>query len=624
MKIFLLSLIFLLLFQISYGQIPTGYYDGANGLNGDALKSALNDIIDGHTELSYEAVKNALKDTDEDPNNSNNVICLYTGWSYDKDDFGNGTEKWNREHVWSKSHGDFGNVAPTGTDIHHLRPTDESVNSYKGNRDFDNGATHYIDGSGTTGCYYSPDIWEPRDSEKGDVARMIFYMATRYEGENGEVNLEIVDYVNTAPNKEPFYGKLSTLLIWHQNDPVDGWETNRNNIIYTSYQGNRNPFIDHPEYVNAIWGNIIPEPSNHVLSFTAGNSTSSTIALSWDDNDGTIPADKFLVMINTTGSFTAPVDGIESNDDTDINDGNGQVNVNHGYETYTFSGLTTNTTYYFEIYPYSNIGINIDFKTNETIPTATATTTETSATNNYLIISEVADPRNVWESRFVELYNAGDVTIDFSSDIWYLCRQANGGSASWGNIQLTGSINAEDTYVVANSASSFLNSYGTNANLISDCISGNGNDGYFLYSGGDNTSGTLVDAYGIIDEDGTGKEWEYGNSKAVKKYMDTIPSQTWQPSQWIVNSMANDEDMTPDWHRNVLTWTGAQSAAWDNNNNWIVNATTSSYKPDAGSKVLIPFTATLPIVSSEASCGYIEIKTNASLTVSSGTLIIGH
>ncbi len=362
-----------------------------------------------------------------------------------------------------------------------------------------------------------------------------------------------------------------------------------------------------------------------MLSFTAGNATSSTIALSWDDNDGTTPADKFLIMVNTTGTFVAPVDGTESNDDTDISDGYGQVNVSHGDETYTFSELNANTTYYFKIYPYTNFGNEIDFKTDGTIPVSSASTTLTGASNHYLIITEVADPRDVWESKFVELYNAGDVTINFSSEIWYLCRQANGGSTSWGNIQLMGSVNSGETYTISYNTANFFSSYGFNSSLANGYISGNGNDGYFLYSGGDNTSGTLVDAFGVIGEDGDGKEWEYTNSKAVRKHSDTIPSQIWQSSQWIVNySSANDEDMTPNWHRKTLQWTGSQSSAWEDQNNWTVNATTSSYKPDAGSKIIIPVTTTSPTISSEASCDYIDIETNASLTLSSGTLIIGH
>ncbi len=240
--------VFLLSLGISlFGQIPSGYYDGTEGLQEEQLKNALHNIIKNHTEYSYSDLKWMLKETDEDPNNSNNVILLYTGRSQNKNTFGGGANDWNREHVWAKSHGGFGTSAPAGTDAHHIRPADASVNSSRGNKDFDNGGQQHPE---ATGCYFTDLTWEPRDAVKGDVARMIFYMAVRYEGENGEPDLEVVDYVGTGT--QPKHGKLSTLLQWNTQDPPDDFEIHRNNVIY-SYQHNRNPFIDHPEFVNLIW-----------------------------------------------------------------------------------------------------------------------------------------------------------------------------------------------------------------------------------------------------------------------------------------------------------------------------------------------------------------------------------
>ncbi len=242
----LITVSLLILSTIAYSQIPPGYYDGTEGLTGDDLKSTLNDIIDGHTELSYDNVWNALRDTDEDPDNTDNVILLYTGWSVSN----SGYPIWNREHTWAKSHGDFGNNPPCGTDVHHLRPTDVQVNGDRGNLDFD-----YSDNPYPTipGCFYDSDSWEPRDEVKGDVARMIFYMATRYEGENGELDLVVVDEVNTYPNPE--HGKLSALLEWNTLDPPSDFEETRNDRIYDNWQGNRNPFVDHPEFAGLIWEN---------------------------------------------------------------------------------------------------------------------------------------------------------------------------------------------------------------------------------------------------------------------------------------------------------------------------------------------------------------------------------
>lgn len=250
----LLTMFFLFTGLLLKAQIPSGYYDGTDGLVGEDLKSELHNIIKDHVEFSYNDLRDfILRDTDEDPDNSSNVILLYTGRSQAKTTFGGGANDWNREHVWAKSHGDFGTSAPAGTDAHHIRPTDASVNSSRGNLDFDIGGEPV---SEAPGCYRDSDSFEPRDAVKGDVARMIFYMATRYEGGSGEPDLEVVDMVNTYPSPE--HGKLSQLLLWNEMDPPDDFENNRNDVIYYQYQENRNPFIDHPEFVDRIWG----DPSN--------------------------------------------------------------------------------------------------------------------------------------------------------------------------------------------------------------------------------------------------------------------------------------------------------------------------------------------------------------------------
>ncbi|MCK5396977.1 MAG: endonuclease [Thermoplasmata archaeon] len=233
------------------GDIPAGYYDAAAGKVGDDLKDALHIIIRNHTEKSYDNLWTILPESDEDPNNSDNFILLYTGRSIPKTSV---YPDWNREHVWAKSHGDFSETPPAGTDAHHLRPSDVSVNSDRGNLDFDNGG---VQNSEATECYSDSDSWEPRDAVKGDIARMMFYMATRYDGDSWDnvgLDLELVDYVPTSGS---IFGKLSTLLEWHINDPVDDIDRHRNEIVYSN-QNNRNPFIDHPEYVDSIWGSGNP------------------------------------------------------------------------------------------------------------------------------------------------------------------------------------------------------------------------------------------------------------------------------------------------------------------------------------------------------------------------------
>ncbi|MFJ6572106.1 endonuclease I family protein [Streptomyces sp. NPDC091292] len=224
------------------------YYKNAIGKTGSSLKSSLHTIISSQTKISYSAVWDGLKAADQDPNNSNNVRLLYSGTSRSKSLNGGNVGDWNREHVWAKSHGDFGTSTGPGTDLHHLRAADVQVNSVRDNKDFDEGGSSV---GGAPGSYTDSDSFEPRDADKGDVARMILYMAVRYEGGDGFADLEPNDKVNNGSN--PYMGRLSVLKKWNDEDPPDAFEERRNQVIYDSFQHNRNPFIDHPEWVEAIW-----------------------------------------------------------------------------------------------------------------------------------------------------------------------------------------------------------------------------------------------------------------------------------------------------------------------------------------------------------------------------------
>jgi endonuclease I len=230
---------------------PTdSYYSSALGKSGTSLRTALHQIVTtGDTALTYAQVWDALKVTDQDPNNSANVILLYSGTSRSKTLNGGDTGDWNREHVWAQSHGDFGTATGPGTDVHHLRPEDVAVNAIRGNKDFDSGGSAV---SGAAGNYTDADSFEPRNAVKGDVARMLFYMAVRYEGDDGWADLEVNDSVGNG--SAPRIGRLSVLRQWNTQDPPDSFEKRRNQTIYDSYQHNRNPFIDHPEWVASIFG----------------------------------------------------------------------------------------------------------------------------------------------------------------------------------------------------------------------------------------------------------------------------------------------------------------------------------------------------------------------------------
>ena len=241
-------------------QIPAGYYSSAQGKTGEDLKKALHDIIDDHTEISYAKAYDALEVLDRDPNDADLVIGIYSKFKMDADKQYDGGAGWNREHVWPKSFGDFGTTKGAGTDLHHLRTADVSTNSNRNNRSFAAGGAIFQDThgnySGTTEAKKGQGTWtwEPPDSVKGDVARMVLYMVVRYEGGGGEPDLELTEAIQRNSDKTPFLGVRSQILQWHRGDPVAPEERVRNDLVYTDYQGNRNPFIDHPEYVDAIWG----------------------------------------------------------------------------------------------------------------------------------------------------------------------------------------------------------------------------------------------------------------------------------------------------------------------------------------------------------------------------------
>jgi len=248
-------------FFLASADIPTGYYNNAEGLSEDALRTALHNIIDDHTIKTYGDARYILDDSDKDPANSGNIILVYTGTSVSGSwDTG---ETWNREHIWSKSHGFPDETDVAYSDLHNLKPSNPAVNSDRLDKDFDEGGSQH---SIATGCYYTSTTWEPRDEVKGDIARIMFYMVVRYEGDaSDESDLELVNELTTYPNPE--FGIFSTLLKWHYDDPVDDFERNRNDIIY-SHQQNRNPFIDHPEYVSLIWGGGYTNPVPTISEIT--------------------------------------------------------------------------------------------------------------------------------------------------------------------------------------------------------------------------------------------------------------------------------------------------------------------------------------------------------------------
>jgi endonuclease I len=276
----------LFLVTSAHAAIPSGYYDSVNTSNYQTLHDSLHEIVDDHHRFPYTSSAtdtwDILEAADEDPNNSSNVIDIYKNASYSK--VGGGNSNYNREHSWPKSFGfpNDGSGNYPYTDAHHLFISNSGYTSSRSNKPFadcisgcivkttlanngrgsGSGDSNTTTGSGATGS------WETWDARKGDSARALMYLAVRYEGGTHSVtgksepdliltdNRSLIANSNTGSNLTVAYmGLRSTLIQWHKDDPVDDFERRHNDTVY-AHQGNRNPFIDHPEYVACIFEQV--------------------------------------------------------------------------------------------------------------------------------------------------------------------------------------------------------------------------------------------------------------------------------------------------------------------------------------------------------------------------------
>lgn len=247
--------------SIILGQIPPGYYNSAAGLTGNALRVALHDIIDGHSSQSYDALWSHFYSTDRKSNNKvwdmysdvpgGTPAYEFTFYTNQCGNYNSEGDCYNREHSFPASW--FNDGSPMYTDLFHLVPTDGYVNNMRGSYAF--GEINSPTWTSTNGSKrgpnaytgYSGTAFEPIDAYKGDFARGYFYMMVRYYGSMGSWDGPMMSGGDLAP------WALNLLRDWHLADPVSQKEINRNNAIY-AIQGNRNPFIDHPEWVCSIWG----------------------------------------------------------------------------------------------------------------------------------------------------------------------------------------------------------------------------------------------------------------------------------------------------------------------------------------------------------------------------------
>ncbi len=261
-------LIFLIFSLTTFSQIPNGYYSTAEGKTGATLKTALFNIIKTHTVRTYSNLWTDFQTTDKQADGK--VWDMYSSCSLtfitNQDNGSGGTsecEKYNREHSFPNSWFNGDQASPMYTDLLHLYPTDKKVNNVRSNYVYGVVLTpSYTSSNGcklgssdpTTG--FSGTVFEPINEYKGDFARSYLYMATCYEDRiAGWASYTTEAQAILAGNAFPAYKAwyVTLLLSWCQQDPVSQKEIDRNNVVYT-IQGNRNPFIDHPEYAQGVWG----------------------------------------------------------------------------------------------------------------------------------------------------------------------------------------------------------------------------------------------------------------------------------------------------------------------------------------------------------------------------------
>ncbi len=311
-----------------YAQIPAGYYNATNNLSGDDLRNSLKTIIStNHVRISYSAVWTAYQVTDTRPAPNNQIIWdMYSdipsgtpiySFTVGVNQCGTASEEgdcYSREHSFPSSWwgGSSSTTAFQYTDLHHLFPADQYVNLKKSNFPIGNVSLTSNPWVSTNGSMvgtcaeieYSGKVFEPIDEYKGDFARAYFYMITRYKEliptwiQNFPT--QALAQITEGDNFKTWY--VNMLLQWHLNDPVSLKEINRNNAIYyNTNQANRNPYIDHPEFALAIWGNMnftVPIPN----ALDAHNVLWNDFTANWELDD-TENVDGYFLDVSTKSSF---------------------------------------------------------------------------------------------------------------------------------------------------------------------------------------------------------------------------------------------------------------------------------------------------------------------------------
>ncbi|NRD19726.1 endonuclease [Winogradskyella eckloniae] len=320
-----LYILLFLVSNIAMAQIPSDYYDSANGLTGYALKTQLKNIIsNGHNDQGYGALYSGYVTTHTDNStetgyeNDGTILMYYTEnpngtdpytFNHGSNQCGNYNAEgvcYNREHTIPQS--SFGSASPMQNDIHHVVPSDGYANGQRGSLPF--GTVGSVSWTSLNGSKrgssnvsgYSGNVFEPIDAFKGDIARAILYFVTRYE--NSVDGYTSFDMFNGTEDQALEDWAITMLLDWHYNvDPVDQTEIDRNNAAY-NYQGNANPFVDHPEYANMIWNPVTDtQAPTNPTNLVASNPTDNSIDLNWTPSTDDIAVTSYDVYIDNIFSF---------------------------------------------------------------------------------------------------------------------------------------------------------------------------------------------------------------------------------------------------------------------------------------------------------------------------------
>ena len=318
------SLLLLVLFSVSFAQAPAGYYSTATG-TGYTLKTQLYNIIKDHTVIDYAGLYVTYQTSDIDNffEKDGSVLDMYSENPAGTDPYnysiaatqrcGNYTNEgdcYNREHIIPQSV--FNELSPMVSDAHFITPTDGKVNGIRSNYPHSVVVTPSqttLNGSklGTsTTAGYSGLVFEPIDEFKGDIARMYFYFATRYENTVAGYNYAMF---NNTSNQVFTTAFLNQLLAWHNQDPVSAREIARNNAIYAR-QNNRNPFIDNPNYVTEIWkaGTVDTEAPTAPTNLVVTETTTNSATLTWTASTDNVGVTSYDVYVN--GTLKTSVTGV--------------------------------------------------------------------------------------------------------------------------------------------------------------------------------------------------------------------------------------------------------------------------------------------------------------------------